>query len=443
MNLPVLLFTSLTTIAAAGASGLLPAWHLSRTDAAGQLAETRRGAVGSAGGVRSGRWVVAAQLALSLPLLVGAGLLVQTILNLQRPDLGFRSDGLLLARLDLGRLPQDPLRRDRALRAVMNRLSETAGVERVSFSQLGVLGEGRSTAPIEVEGGVAAPDANRDTALDRVGADYFTTLGIPLLAGRDVEPRDGADAAKVAIVNAAFAARFFGRASALGRHVTTIDPSGDRTVYTVVGVAADAHAHGLRRAVEPRFFVPAEQRASGSGTRTLLVRTRMDAPALQAALAGTVAAIDRELAVTEVISTRGHIARLTAEERALAQLATLFGVVAVILAALGLYGVLAFGVARRTQEIAVRMALGAESRGVVRMILSENFLLLAAATGAGSVLATLGARVLRSQLYGITAEDPATLAGAAGVLLLVATIAVYLPARRASRIEPMAALRRV
>jgi hypothetical protein len=299
-----------------------------------------------------------------------------------------------------------------------------------------------STSPIEVEGSIASPDANRDSPLDRVGPGYFTTLRIPIVAGRDIEARDGADAPRVTVVNAAFASHYFGRASALGRHVTTIEPSGDRTVYTIVGVAADAHTHGLRRAVEPRFFVAAEQRPSPSGTRTLFVRTRLAPPALQAALGQALATIDRELSVTEVISTRAHIARLTAEERALAQLTTVFGAVAVILAALGLYGVLAFGVARRTQEIAVRMALGAESRGVVRMILSENLVLLVAATCAGSLLAMLATRALRTQLYGVAAEDPATLAGAAGMLLMVALIAVYLPARRASRIEPVAALRR-
>jgi hypothetical protein len=316
-------------------------------------------------------------------------------------------------------------------------------VERVSFSQLGLLGEGRSTAPIEVEGDVAAPDANRESALDRIGPDYFATLRIPIVAGRDIETRDSEAAPRVTVVNSAFASRHFGRASALGRHVTTIEPSGDRTVYTIVGVAADAHTHALRRDVEPRFFVPAEQRPSPSGTRTLLVRARLTASALQAALGEALTAADRELSVTDIRSTRAHVARLTAEEHALAQLAIVFGAIAVILSALGLYGVLAFGVARRTQEIAVRLALGAEWQGVVWMILSENFVLLGTATATGSLLAIAGTGALRMQLYGVTSGDPATLAGAAGILLGVALMAIYLPARRASRIDPMTALRRV
>ena len=443
LNVPVLLFSSAATAAAAVVAGLLPAWQLSRVDASVPMAEARPGALGSSRDLRSGRWVAGAQLALSLPLLVAAGLLVQTILNLQQPDLGFQADGLLLARLNLGRLAQDAPRRDLALRAIVRRLSAASGVERVSFSQLGVLGDGMSTAPIEVEGGRSREDGGRDAALDRVAPGYFTTLGIPLLAGRDIEPRDDAAGAQVCVVNAAFVQRYFGTPAALGHHVTVIEPDGGRIAYTIVGIAADAHTHGLRHAVDPRFFVPAEQRRSASNARTLLVRTRLPPMALRARLLEAVAAVDAEVTVTDVRSTAAHVAGVTAEERALAQLATVFGAVAVTLAALGLYGVLAFGVARRAPEIAVRVALGAESRRVVRMILSENLVLMAAAIAAGSVLAALGARLLRARLYGVAADDPFTLAGAAGVLLAVATIAVYVPARRASRVEPMVALRRV
>jgi predicted permease len=439
-NVPVLLFTVVVTAAAALAAGVLPAWQLSRTDASVHVAETRRGLAGSARDLRSGRWLVATQLALALPLLVGAGLLVQTILNLGTPDLGFRSDGLLLARINLGRLVQDTPRRDRALRALMDRLSETPGVERVSFSQLGILNDARSTAPFTVEGTLRPQERPLDGALDRVASGYFTTLGIPVISGRDIGPRDDAGAARVTVVNSAFASRFFGGGTALGHRVIVGEPTGERTAYTIVGVAADAHTHALRGAVEPRFYVPAEQRQSAASTRTLLVRTRLAGPALHLRLLEVASAVDPEISATDVTSTPARLLRLTAEERALAQLATVFGVVAVTLAALGLYGVLAFGVVRRRQEIAVRIALGAQSRRVVRMILSENLTLVVAAIGAGSVLAFFGSRLLRASLYGVTAEDPMTLAVAAGVLLLVAGVAVYVPARRASRVEPMAAL---
>jgi predicted permease len=442
-NAPVLLFTVAASVAAALASGVLPAWHLSRTDAGVHVAEARRGLTGSASDLRSGRWVVAAQLALALPLLVCAGLLVQTIINLRQPDLGFQADGLLLARVQLGGLAQDTASRDRALRALVGRLSDTAGVERISFSQLGLLTEGRSTAPFTVEGGLRPQERPGDGALDRVAPGYFTTLGIPIISGRDIEARDDAGAPPVTVVNAAFASRFFGSGIVLGHRVVVGEPTGERTSYTIVGVAADAHTHALRGAVEPRFHVPAEQRQSAAGTRTLLVRTRLAEAALYARLLEVAAEVDREISVTEVMSTPARIARLTAEERAIAQLATVFGIVAVALAALGLYGVLAFGVARRTPEIAVRLALGAQSRRVVGMILSENLPLVAAAIGAGSVLAVFASRLLRTLLYGIAADDPFTLAGAAGLMLMVATLAVYVPARRASRIEPMAALRRV
>ena len=442
-NLPVLLFTSMATLAAAVASGILPAWQLSRTEAGGHLADARRGTAGSARELRSGRWVVGVQLALSLPLLVGAGLLVQTIVNLQRPNLGIEAEGLLLSRLDLGRLTQDTARRDRALRAVVERLQATARVERVSFSQLGILNEGISTSGILVEGSLVSQDTPRDGALDRVGPGYFTTLGVPLRAGRDIEARDDADAPKVAVVNAAFAARHFGTGAVLGREITALEPGDVRTRYTIVGVAADAHTHGLRSAVVPRFFVPAEQRQSAASNRTLLIRTRLSVAALHARVLDIVASVDREMSIIETLSVHARVASVTAEDRALAQLATVFGVVALLLAGLGLYGVLEFGVVRRTPEIAVRIALGAESRRVVRLILSENLWLVTVAIGAGSVLAMLGTRLLSSRLYGVAGGDPHTLVAAAGVLLLVATVAVYFPARRASRVEPMVALRRV
>ncbi|HEV8397320.1 MAG TPA: ABC transporter permease [Vicinamibacterales bacterium] len=442
-SVPVLLFTVVATAAAALASGVLPAWHLSRTDAGVHMAEARRGLTGSARDVRSGRWVVAAQLALALPLLVGAGLLVQTIINLRQPDLGFRSDGLLLARVNLGRLVQDTAGQNRALRALVARLSEIPDVERVSFSQLGLLSDGRSTAAFTVEGSLRPQERPSDGALDRVAPDYFATLGIPVIGGRDIESRDDAGAARVTVVNLAFASRFFGNGAAVGHRVVVGEPTGERTSYTIVGVAADAHTHALRGAAEPRFYVPAEQRPSAAATRTLLVRTRLALPALHARLLDVVAQVDPEISVTDVMSTPTRIARLTGEERALAQLATVFGIVAVALAALGLYGVLAFGVSRRTQEIAVRLALGAQSHRVVGMILSENLALVAAAIGAGSVLAVFASRLLRTQLYGIAADDPFTLAGAVSLMLMVATLAIYLPARRASRIEPMAALRQV
>jgi predicted permease len=439
-SLPVVAFAVAATMAAALAFGLLPAWQLSRSDVGVQLRESRRGAVGSLRELRSGRWLVAGQLALSLPLLIAAGLLVRTVYNFQHPDLGFPVERLVLARVSLGELVQDVPRRDRILRDLLARVQQLSGVEAASFSQLGVFGEGMSTATIDVEGSALTKDKPVELALDRVAAGYFTTLRIPIRIGRDIADSDRADSPQVCLVNEAFVRRFLAGRSPIGARLVRVGEADGRTPYEVVGVVADAHLHRLRGDVEPRFFVPAEQRRSLGGSRTFLIRAAGDPLAISTAVRTVLDGVDPAISVGNITSMEQHLSRLTAEERGIARLAVAFGVVALVLAAIGLYGVLSYGVARRSPEIAVRIALGAQARTVMAMILRESTGLVVVGLAVGAVLAYAGSQLVARLLYGIEPHDPRTIAAAVVVLLVVALAAAYIPARRASRMDPMAAL---
>jgi predicted permease len=432
-------FTVAATVAAALAFGALPAWQMTALDPGTRLKDTSRGAIGSRRELRSSRSLVGMQLALSLPLLVGAGLLVRTVYNMQRPDLGFRSERLLLAEVELGTLTQDVARRDRVLRDLRARLERIPGVEAASFSQLGLFGGMFSSAVIEVEGGTPA-DRQREYALDRVGTGYFTTLGIPIRRGRDIAEADRADSQKVCIVNDAFVQRFFSGRDPIGLHVTTVEDNEVRTSYEVVGVAGNAHTQALRGDVGPRFFLPAEQRPSFGTTRTFLIRPAKNAMAILPVVRQTVEGTDAALSLAQVTSMEEQLAPFTADERNIAQLGVVFGILAIGLAAIGLYGVLSYGVARRASEIAIRIALGAQSRNVIGMILRENAWLVAAGLTAGGVMALWGSRLIESRLFGVAPHDPLTLTVSTAVLVLVALGATYLPARRASKADPVAAL---
>ncbi len=437
----VLAFVLAATLAAALLFGVLPAWQVTKTDAGASLKEQSRGAIGSFAQMRSGRFLVSLQLALSLPLLVGAGLLARTVYNLQRADLGFPAERLLLVRVDLREAAHDTTRSDSLLRELLGEFQRIPGVRAASFSQLGVFTGGNSSATIEVESYAPKGDNDRGSALDVVGPGYFSTLGVPLALGREILESDHAGAPRICVINEAFAKRFFDRRNPIGMRITSIGDD-KRTAYQVVGVAKNARTQGLRGDVEPRFFLPAAQPPSSVNSPTFLIRTATETAPVMAAVRKTIQRVDASLPILSARSIEERMAPLTAQDRTTAQLAVVFGCVALTLAAIGLYGVLSYGIARRTGEIAVRIALGAQPGRVIAMILRETIGLVIAGPALGAGLAYAASRLIQSRLYGVAPQDPLTLALAAGLLLLVALGAAYLPARRASRLDPMAALRR-
>jgi predicted permease len=431
----VLAFVVATTGVAALLFGAFPALQATRTDPGASLKEQSRGTIATRGQTRSGRLLVGLQLALSLPLLVGAGLMARTVYNLRHADVGFAAERLLLVRVDLREPGYEIERRESVLRELVEEIGRVPGVRATSFSQLGLFSGGESSATVEVEGHTRTTDDDRDAAFDRVGPKYFSTLGVPVILGREILDSDRGDAPKVCVINEAFAQRFFERRNPLGFHVTLSNEDGGAR-YQVVGVARNIRMQGLRGAVEPRFYIPTSELSP-----TLLIRTATDARPLMEPVRRTIQRVDAALPIISATSIEEQMAPLTAQDRSTALLAAAFGCVALLLAAIGLYGVLSYGVARRTGEIAVRIALGARPNRVTSMILRETVGVVAAGLALGAVLAYAGSRLLHSRLYGVAPQDPVTLAVATGVLLIVALAAAYMPAHRASKLDPVAALR--
>ncbi len=437
----VLAFLVATTLAAALLFGLLPAWQVAKTDAGEYLKELGQRAAGSKGQMRSGRLLVSLQLALSLPLLIGAGLLLRTVYNLQRIDLGFPAERLLMVRVDFREAGYEAARLGNAIRELLEEMQRTPSVQAASFSQLGVFSGGESAETIEVEGYTPQGDRERGSALDVVGPGYFSALGVPILRGREILDSDSGGARKVCVINESFAKQFFAQRNPIGMRITILGDDETRTTYQVVGVAANARTKSLRGDVAPRFFLAGMQDLASVKSSTLLIRTTTATAPVMVTVRKSIERVDPALPVLSAVSIEETMAELTAQDRTTAQLAVVFGCVAVTLAAIGLYGLLSYGVARRAGEIAIRIALGARPRRVIAMILRETSGLVIGGLALGGGLAYAASRLIESQLYGVAPEDPLTLALATGLLLLVALGAAYLPAQRAASIDPMAALR--
>ncbi len=436
----VLAFALAATIAAVLLFSVLPAFEATRT--AARLNNTSRGATASSREKRWGRYLVSLQLALSLPLLAGAGLLMRTLYNIERVDLGFAKDHLLMLRIDSREGGYEGTRRDTLHRELSRNLAQIPGVRGVSFSQLGIFSGGESSDQIEVEGYISKSDKDRGSAMDLVGPNYFSTLGVPVILGRDILESDYAGAPKVCLINDAFVKRFFDGRDPIGMHVSTID-GGVRETYQVVGVAKNdrTHFNELRGDVRPRFFIAGDQSPDEMKSPTFLIRTVTDVAPVASAARKMIERQDAALPIESSQSLEKRMQPLNALDRSIAQLAIVFACVALALAAIGLYGVLAYGIARRTSEIAVRIAIGAQPGRVISMILRETVGLILTGLVIGVCLAYATSRLINSRLYGVAAQDPLTFSLAAALLLSIGFLAAYLPARRASKLDPMRALR--
>jgi predicted permease len=396
----VLTFVVAATVGATVLFGVLPAWQATKTDARAALNEQHRGAGASLGPLRSGRLLVGVQLALSLPLLVGAGLLARTVYNLQRADLGFPAERLLLTRVDLREAGYEGARRERVLRDLVAAIRRIPGVQSTSFSQLGVFTGGESAASVAVEGYVPKGERDHESALDVIGPGYFSTLGVPMRLGREIQDTDRSSAPPICVINQAFATHYFEARNSIGMRITPINDDGGAS-YEIVGVASDARTHSLRGEVAPRYFVMAREPASSSNSPTLLIRTAAATASLVAAVGTAIHGVDAAIPILSANSIEEQLAPLTAQDRATAQLAVVFGSVALTLAAIGLYGVLSYGVARRTGEIAIRIALGAPSGRVIAMILRETSAVVLVGVVFGGGLAYAASRLVDSRLYGV------------------------------------------
>jgi predicted permease len=437
----VLLFTTGVAIVAGLLFGLAPAWQSARANLSRTLKESGRGLTGSSARIGLGKTLVIGQVSLSVVLLIGAGWFIRTLQNLRNVDLGYPRERIIQIRADFAAAGYSGGRLPIVYGAVLDRLARIPGVKAVSYSKNGLFTGSDSDDEITVEGYTPRKPGDSDVHSDFVGPGYFSAVGIPVLLGREVGARDVAGAESVCVVNQSFAKFFFGNQNPIGRHITNEDPDARQT-FTITGVARNARDHSLRDDVAPRFFASALQMAGGYRPGTNYeIRTLGDPDRIVAAVQKEILAFDPAIRLGRALTLGAQLDIRLNSERMVAKLSGVFGAMALLLASLGLYGVLSYGVARRTNEIGIRMALGAKRGKVTAMILRETGILIGIGLAIGVPASLLCARLVKTALFGLKPADPLTLGVSLSVLIAVALAAGYLPARRASKIDPLVALR--
>ena len=430
----VLAFTLAVSLGTGLLFGLAPALAASRPDLQDPLKEGGRGRSSAARGL-----LVAAEVALAVVLLVGAGLLLRSFLRLQAVDPGFRPERVLTLAVDLG--PDNypsPASQANFFGELARRVRALPGVESVSYGDsMPLTGFGMIRRGLQVEGRPPLPPEEQpEVAVTTVGPGYFDTLGVRIVRGRGFDERDRADGLPVAVVSESMARIFWGEEDPVGRRFQ----SGRQGTVTVVGVAADVKNEGLaadkQRAQMYRPFLQ-DPRPFGF----LAVRTRSDPAALTAGVRGEVLVLDRNRPVYDIATMEERLATSVADRRFNLLLLGLFALVALVLAAVGLYGVLAYAVNERTHEIGIRMALGARRESVLGLILRQGVMLVVMGLAAGLLASLLLGRVLAGSLYGVPSTDPVTFMAIPVALLAVALLSSWLPARRATQVDPTVALR--
>ena len=419
--------------------GLAPALEAARERAGAALKDQASSLPSSTRQARLRQIFIVAQVALSLVLLVGAGLFTRSLYRLMTQDPGFHTENLLRFSLQPGLNGYDRARGLAFYSELQQRLAVLPAVRSVGATSNGPFGHGRRSGNITVEGYKAAETENTHVMEDDASPNYFRTMGIPIIAGREFEERDRAGASKVIVVNEAFVKRFARAGNLLGKHIAfgtgNVVPD-----YEIVGIVRDSKYVSLREEPQPfawRAFADAD-RLDGA---TFYVRALRDQNGLGPDVRRLIRNMDANLPVYEMQSMQVRIDESIHLDRLVAILASAFGALATLLAAIGLYGVVAFNVARRTAEMGLRMAVGALPRDVVALVMREVGWLVAGGSAIGLVVAWQAGRYVQSQLFGVKADAPPVFAGAALAMAVVALAAGYIPARRAARIDPIKALR--
>ena len=439
IDVRVLTFTLVIAVGTGLLFGLAPALRISHANLQGSLKEGGGRSAASWQRSRFRRGLVVGEVALAMILLIGAGLLMRSFAELQRVDPGFQPSGVLTFRVAL---PSASYPNEQVLPfhdRLFERLASLPGVIDAGAISSAPLTGGASYLSFAVRGrAVPAAGEVQDAQVHVSKPGYFETLRIPLIEGRVFTERDRDEGEQVALVSEAMARRYWSGESPLGYHITFGNPQ-DGSFMTIVGVVGDIHHEGLDSDPYPQVYIPHGQNPSRA--MTVVVRTQGDLDALAAAVRSEVRGMDAALPVYELARMTDHLGSAVAQPRFNSTLIMIFALVAVMLAAVGLYGVLAHSVAERAHEIGIRMALGAGQSDVLRHVLGQGGLLVAIGAVIGLGGAAWMSRLLSSLLYGVGPIDPLTYGGVALFLLLVAYAATYIPARRASRLEPMIALR--
>jgi putative ABC transport system permease protein len=440
LNVGVLLFAVGISFVAVIIFGVTPALHASSLDVARAANLAGRGRHDEAGG-RIRRALVIAQVAVAMVLLIGGMLLIRTLARLQSADLGFSAAHTVTFRLDL---PEDyPVARERTFyETLLEGLRALPGVSAASATFAVPLSGRAFGTSVEIEGRPLASGVHDQSNFNIVEPELFNTIGVRLLAGRDFTPHDTLNGPPVAIVNDTFARRFFAGADAVGRHITPGIGNGyeKEPVREIVGVVHDVPGASVRVAPEPEIYVPAAQCPS-IGNTIVVVRTGFDAQELARHAKQLVVSLDPSISVSRIRTLEQYVASTIVQPRFTSFLLGLFAALSSTLAALGLYGLTSYAVAERTQEIGVRLALGAARRGVLTLILRQGAAIAVVGIGVGLAGALVTTASMTSLLYGVGPRDPITFAGVSCLLFVVALAACAIPAVRAMRVDPIVALR--
>jgi predicted permease len=449
LNWRVLAFTFAVSLLTGVLFGLAPAWRATRHDLATSLKQSRRttGAVS-----RLSKGLIVAQVTLSLLILVGAGLFLRTLYNLQRVNLGFNQENLLIFKLH----PEQGGYKDERLlqfyQRLFDRLDNLPGVRAATFQRTALIANDNSANTFLLPGETEMTAGRRGTSRQAARENYFTAMEIPLLRGRGFTAQDDHRAPYVAIVNQTFARRYFPNDDALGKHITFIY---NKREVEIIGVVADTKYTRQREDPKPLLYTSWRQEGEEIGEMHFALRTTGEPAALAAAARQVVRELDSNLPVTDVGTQTARSQATLGRERLYARLLSFFGGLALLLAAIGLSGVLAYSVAQRTNEIGIRMALGAQPANVLRLVIGQGMKLVLLGLAVGALGAYALKRLLAGQyfasdawqrqmanlLYGVEGIGPATFAVVASLLALVALLACWLPARKAAQVDPLDALR--
>jgi predicted permease len=433
----VFAFTSVISFLTGLGFGVGPAWQAARTSLNAGLKDGGTTMSRHRGGI-AGKMLVVLQVSLCMLLLVCAGLFVRTLANLNALDPGFNKRGLLLFAIEPPAQRYPAPKNVEVLHRVEERLASLPEVESVTLSREALLAQSGSNSDFLPEGRPRVAGGNKHIAYNSVGQNFFTTMGIPILYGRQFGLRDTATSPGVAVINRALAQKEFAGTNPIG---ASFQMKEGGEPIEIVGVCADAKYAWLRADDSPTFYVLYTQQMDPSGSMTFEVRTKGNPRDFAGAIRGVVESVDKDLPLIDVRTQEEQIDATLAPERSFATVASAFGVLALVLASIGVYGVMAVGVSRRVNEIAVRMALGARADQVLRMVLGEAMALAVAGVGAGLCAALLLTHLLSSLLFGLKPTDLLTLVTSGLLLSVVAILASWGPARRASRIQPVQALR--
>ncbi len=415
--------------------GLLPAFRATRVDLAGALKESSRSVTGSRSILSKGLLVL--QVAMSLVLLVGAGLFLRTLDNLKRVDVGFDSTNLLMFNVNPSVNRYDADRSAQVFRQVLERMSSLPGVKSAALTRTTLLSGSTSTSSMWKQGQTSQTAAEEEMFMMDVSPTFFATMGIPVQRGRGFNEHDDMNAPKVAIINEASARKLFPDGDVLGRRIGgSFEKSNE---FEIVGVVRDTKYASVRDPGPPTMYRCVLQ-GPGRGLNVVL-RTAGDPLAMTETVRAAMRKVDPTLPIQRFTSQTEQISQRFAQERLFATAYTAFGVLALVLACIGLFGVMSYNVARRTNEIGIRMALGAQQGAVVGMVMGESMLLVGIGVALGLIAARWAGRFVKTVLYGLSANDPLTIAAAVALIAVVSALAGYLPARRASNVDPMEALR--